>query len=52
MRDNNKNPYDASQGGTRAMIKTVVVSRPAKSGPYAISKPIILKINKQQIWFY
>lgn len=36
-----KNPYDAKQGGAKAMIRKVVISKPAKSGPYQTTKPTI-----------
>jgi hypothetical protein len=32
------NPYDASKGGSKAVRKPVIISRPAASGPYQTTK--------------
>jgi hypothetical protein len=39
------NPYDAKNGGTKAMIFTQVISRP-KDNPYQATKPIIKKVKR------
>lgn len=40
-----RNPYDARNGGTKAMIKTVVISRPKKGNPYQATRPVIKQVR-------
>lgn len=35
------NPYDASKGGAKAILKKIVISRPDKTGPYKGTKPVV-----------
>ena len=42
MRDSNKNPYDAKNGGTKAIIVTQVISRP-RGNPYQTTKPVVIR---------
>lgn len=41
------NPYDASNGGTRAMIHKVIISRPSKQGPYKVTRPIVIETQNK-----
>lgn len=40
-----RNPYDAKQGGTKALIKKVYITRPSKYGPYTATKVIVKYIK-------
>lgn len=35
------NPYDAGNGGAKAIKKRIIISRPATSGPYQTTKIIV-----------
>lgn len=40
-----RNPYDASNGGIKDMITTVVISRPKKGNPYQATRPVIKQFD-------
>lgn len=45
-----RNPYNAQEGGSKALLQRQVISRPKAGSPYSTSKPT-LKVETKQVQY-